>query len=137
MHRVAPRRSRRDARRAERVNAVRAMQPYAGMISKKSVRSWVKNAAALMPVIPLFASRKKSMVVPYVLGGIGVALASGIAAVMWLSPRTRTRALGVAKDTYGKINEQIARTRGESAPMGATSPSNGLVDHSGYSSTGL
>lgn len=54
-----------------------------------------------------FFSRKSSAVVPLVLGAVGVAIVGGLAAVMIFSPRTRTRALDVAKGTASKLQGQI------------------------------
>lgn len=56
---------------------------------------------AVSSEFPFFARR--SSVVPMVLGAIGVAIAGGIVAVMIFSPRTRTRALDVAKTIPQKI----------------------------------
>lgn len=77
------------------------------MISKKTINSFVKGAIAVMPAIPFITKRRNSNVLSYVLGGVGVAIVGGLAAVMFMSPRTRYRALDVAKQTYGKVNDKI------------------------------
>lgn len=69
-------------------------------------------------------SRRRTPVMAYVVGGVGLAIVGGVAALMFFSPRTRDKALTAAKDTYGKVNDKIGLLRGEAAPM-----SNGLVDH--------
>jgi hypothetical protein len=111
----------------------------AAMISKKQFNKALKGALAVMPAIPFIARRRSSVVLPLVLGGIGAALAGGIAAVIYFSPRTRYRALDIAKETYGKVNSQITHLKNrasESQPL-----ANGLSGDpgvgTGYSSTGL
>ena len=131
--------------------AVRAMQPRAPMISSKNINKVLKGAIAALPAIPYITKpRRSSMVLPFVLGGIGVALMGGMAAVMFLSPRTRYRAMDMAKNTYGKINEQIGQLthlasksgEGATASNGLSNGlANGMSDQSGvgtgYSTTGL
>jgi hypothetical protein len=131
------------------------MQPRALMISRNYINKVLKGAIAAMPAIPYVTKRRSSMVLPMVLGGIGVALMGGMAAVMFLSPRTRYRALDVAKNTYGKIGPQITELSNklgpqltrlahlktgkageESAPLAnGMSTENGIG--TGYSTTGL
>jgi hypothetical protein len=126
------------------------MQPRAPMISSKNLGKFMKGAIAAMPAIPYITKRRTSMVLPFVLGGLGVALMGGMAAVMYLSPRTRYRALDMAKTTYGKINTQIGEQLAHLKAKGAegTSASNGLSNGlanglsdqngiGGYSTTGL
>lgn len=60
-----------------------------------------------LPVIPMLWPRKKASVAPYILGAMGIAIAGGITAVMFFSPRTRNRTLGIAKDSYGKVLGQL------------------------------
>jgi hypothetical protein len=118
------------------------MQPRAPMISSKNINKILKSAIAVMPAIPYITKRRSSMVLPLVLGGLGVALMGGMAAVMFLSPRTRYRAMDVAKNTYGKINEQIGQlshlkakgSEGATVQNGLSTEQNGL---SGYATTGL
>lgn len=131
--------------------AVRAMHPLARMISKKTLNTVLKSAIAVMPAIPYITKKRKSMVVPFVLGGLGVALMGGMAAVMFLSPRTRYRALDMAKNTYGKLEPQIGKltsqiTQLRNAKSGgsmdeSTALANGMGEQpngiSGYSTTGL
>lgn len=98
------------------------------MITKKNINRVLKGVVAAMPAIPyIMKSRQRTSMTAYVLGGIGFAVAGGIAALMFFSPRTRYKALNVAKDTYGKVNDKISQLRTSSkdvAPM-----SNGLVEH--------
>lgn len=114
--------------------AVCAMQPAPLMISKKSVNKMWKGMIAALPVIPFLKPKKSSKVLSYVIGGIGLSVIGGIAALMFLSPRTRHRALDVAKDTYGKVNERIGHLKKE---RGIEGQPNGLVEGSGYQATGL
>ena len=104
------------------------------MITKKNINRVLKGVVAAMPAIPyIMKSRQRTSVTAYVLGGIGFAVAGGVAALMFFSPRTRNKALNVAKDTYGKVNDKISHlksTNKDGAPM-----SNGLVDRSEYSTT--
>ena len=116
------------------------------MISTKTINKVLKGAIAAMPAIPYITKRRSSMVLPMVLGGIGVALMGGMAAVMFLSPRTRYRAMDMAKNTYGKIESQITHLKskgegGASAQNGLSNGlSNGMVENgigTSYTSTGL
>jgi hypothetical protein len=97
------------------------------MITKKKAKKVLKGALAALPAIHIMRSRRQRMsIAAYVLGGVSAALVGGIAALMYLSPRTRTRALSAAKDTYGKVNDRISHLKshyGDKVPM-----ANGLVD---------
>jgi hypothetical protein len=118
------------------------------MIRMKDTNKLFKNILRALPAIP-FVAPKKTSVVPFVLGAIGVAVAGGIAAVMVFSPRTRYRALDIAKDGFGKVRGQIGQSSwGEKLGMShdggrTTTPGgyqNGLVSEAGagyQSSTGL
>lgn len=114
------------ARREERSGAGTADAVLSAMIlTKKNVNRVLKSMVAAMPAIPyIMRSRRRTPVMAYVVGGVGLAIVGGVAAVMFLSPRTRTKALTAAKDTYGKVNDKISHLRSETTPM-----SNGLVDH--------
>lgn len=125
------------------------MQSSRVMNWSKTTSKVIKNVTRAMAgvTIPYLASRKKTSVLPYVLGAIGVAVAGGIAAVMVMSPRTRHLALDAAKDGYGKVKGQLDAL-GVSEKIGlkngqSTAPqqpySNGLSPESSrtYSSTGL
>ena len=115
------------------------------MLRMKDTNKLLKNVLRALPAIPYLAPKKTS-VVPFVLGALGVAAIGGIAAVMIFSPRTRYRALDIAKDGYGKVLGQmdqlgISEKLGLSAGERSTAPggySNGLVGDTGatYSSTG-
>ena len=114
------------------------------MLRMKDTTKLLNNVLRALPAIP-FIAPKKTSVVPFVLGAIGVAAIGGIAAVMIFSPRTRYRALDIAKDGYGKVRGQMDQL-GISDKLGLTSGernttpggySNGLVSDAGasYSST--
>jgi flagellar biosynthesis/type III secretory pathway M-ring protein FliF/YscJ len=77
--------------------------------SIKDGKKLIKKALRNMPDLPFEVPflTKRTSVMPYILGGIGVALMGAVAAVMIFSPRTRYRALGVAKDAYGKVQGQL------------------------------
>ena len=110
----------------------------------KETNKLLKNVLRAWPAItaiPLFAPKKTS-VLPFVLGAIGVAVAGGIAAVMVFSPRTRYRALDIAKDGYGKVKGQLddlgvseklglQTDGGRNTTPNAQPHANGLVSSSG------
>ena len=76
-----------------------------------------------------FLSRKSSSALPIVLGAIGVAVVSGLAAVMIFSPRTRTRALDVAKGTASRIQSQIGHVGiGQGGKQDRVTQPNGLAE---------
>ena len=119
------------------------------MLRMKDTNKLLKNVLRALPAITMalpFFAPKKTSVVPFVLGAIGVAAVGGIAAVMIFSPRTRFRALDIAKDGYGKVLGQMDQL-GISEKLGLASDpnttpggyANGLVaDGAGatYQSTG-
>jgi flagellar biosynthesis/type III secretory pathway M-ring protein FliF/YscJ len=121
------------------------------MLRMKDTNKLLKNVLRALPVIttaiPFFAPKKTS-VVPFVLGAIGVAAIGGIAAVMVFSPRTRYRALDIAKDGYGKvlgqmdqlgISEKLGLASGDRNTKDGATYSNGLVAEgtgASYQSTG-
>ena len=117
---------------------VRLMQPDPTMMIKKthmqrSVNRVLKGLFGALPAIPyVMRSRRRSNIAAYILGGIGVAALGGIAALMFLSPRTRTRALNAAKDTYDKMSEKIVHERDRAAEA-----ANGLVERIEESTTGV
>src|SRR6185295_16040731 len=102
------------------------MQPLARMISKKTVNKMFKGVIAALPVIPFLKPKKSSSVLGFVLGGIGLSILGGVAALMYFSPRTRYRAMDAAKDAYGKVNDKIGTLTGKETPRVGTQP-NGLV----------
>lgn len=73
----------------------------------KTANRVLKTAIQLLPAIPLLRARRKSSVLPLVLGAIGVATIGGVAAVLIFSPRTRYRAMDAAKGAYGKVSDQL------------------------------
>lgn len=79
------------------------------MLTMKDTRKLLRTAIRMIPEIP-YVNEKRPSVLPFVLGAVGVAVAGGIVALFVFSPKTRTRALGIAKDTYGKVQDQIAET---------------------------
>lgn len=82
------------------------------MIWKKNINRVLAGMIAAMPAIPyIMKSRRRPSVTAYVLGGLGLAVAGGLVALMFFSPRTRSRALNAAKDTYGNVNEKISHLR--------------------------
>jgi hypothetical protein len=110
------------------------------IISSKNINKVLKGVIAAMPALPyIMKSRQRTSVTAYVLGGVAFAVAGGLAALMLFSPRTRTRALTAAKDTYGKVNEKISHLREtatEKALSDEQSPlSNGLSGRRDYSTT--
>lgn len=110
----------------------------------KDTNKLFKNVLRALPAIP-FIAPKKTSIAPFVLGAIGAAVVGGIAAVMVFSPRTRYRALDVAKEGYDRVRGQLDQL-GVSEKLGLrernTMPepySNGLVGETGatYSSSGI
>jgi len=118
-------------------------KPLRPMNWSKLSKQVIKGAVSAWSDLDIpFLAPKKSSVVPFVLGAVGVAFVGGIAAVMVMSPRTRYRALDIAKGGYGAVKGQIGKVGiGGSAETGASHQgySNGLSGEggAGYSSTGL
>lgn len=97
------------------------MQTVGAMMLKKkksSIRA-LEAMIAAMPAMPhITRSRRRASMMAYLIGGIGLAIAGGIAALMLLSPRARHKALDVAKGTYDRVNEKISHARSaEAEPM--------------------
>lgn len=107
------------------------------MKKRISLDSIVKTAISAAAVLP-FVRPKKTSVLPMVLGGIGVAILGGVAA-LYLNPRARTRALGMAKDTATRVKGQIGQTdlgRRFGIQANGAQPNGIAKEHTGYS-TGL
>lgn len=82
------------------------------MLTVKDTNKLLKNVLRAIPAVTAissfpFLARKRTPILPFVLGGIAVAALGGVAAVMAFSPRTRYRALDIAKDGYGKVRGQL------------------------------
>ncbi len=99
-------------------------------INKKLIRKAMRNMPDLPFGIRLAARRR--VVLPYVLGAIGVAVFGAVAAIMIFSPRTRYRAIGAAKGAYGKLGGR-ARQRIEEMRSGEGI----LEERSNYAPSGL
>ena len=80
------------------------MKNISKMMTTKNLNTVLKGVIAAMPAIPYIMKPKRTPIAAYVAGGIGFALAGGLAALFFFSPKTRTRALTVAKDGYEKIS---------------------------------
>jgi hypothetical protein len=114
------------------------------MLRMKDTNKLLKNILRALPAISAipFLAPKKTSILPFVLGAVGVAVVGGIAAVMVFSPRTRYRALDIAKEGYGKVRGQldelgISEKLGIAGEHAQQQPqANGLVNESGggYSS---
>jgi hypothetical protein len=110
------------------------------MLRMKDTNKLIKNILRALPAIPFIAPKKTSSSLPFVLGAIGVAVIGGIAAVMAFSPRTRYRALDVAKDGYGKVRGQLTNLKskyGEHDPLASQGYSNSTDQGSNYTSSGI
>lgn len=93
----------------------------------RAMKNVQKSMRRSLRDLPFGARRRSTPVLSYVLGAIGIAVVGGIAAVMAFSPRTRFRALDLAKDTVGKVEGKIGHTAiGEKLGMHRPSISNGL-----------
>lgn len=114
------------------------MQPSGPMKLSKNTTNTIKKVLqgviAAAPAIPYLLPKRRNSIAAYVIGGIGFAVAGGLATLMFLSPRTRNRALNVAKDTYSKVNGRIGSLRERQDGTGAMA--NGIVDRGDeYSAT--
>jgi hypothetical protein len=76
---------------------------------KRIVRRMNRYLTKLVKAAPAIAlmRRKRSALRDYAAYLAASMVATGVAALMALSPRTRTRALGAAKEGYGKVNEKV------------------------------
>lgn len=105
------------------------------MLRMKDTNKLINNVLRALPAISLLRRRRRAAMMPYyIAGALGVAIVGGITAVMLLSPRTRNRTLGMAKDGYGKVRgqlghlgiaERLGRAHGERVST-ADAYSNGL-----------
>ncbi len=115
------------------------------MLSKKNINTIIKGVTAALPAIPyVLKARQRTSVTAYIVGGVGFAVAGGIAALMFFSPKTRTRALTAAKDGYGKVSDKISHLRPVQSNGISTSEdlplANGFGGHADFSApttTGL
>lgn len=116
------------------------MQPLGAMDIKKSIKkSQIQRVlrgvmTALPAAMPIVIRRRRASILPFILGGIGFAIAGGAVAMMLLSPRTRQRALGAAKDTYGKMNQKVGQLTHRNIPNGVAGP-HAMIDPKEYGTT--
>lgn len=75
--------------------------------TKTQTRKFIKKVIAAAPLVAYARARRRSRLMPFVLGAIGVAAFGGVAAVMIFSPRSRTRALEAARDAYDRVADQL------------------------------
>ena len=120
------------------------MKNISSMMTKKNLNTVLKGVIAAMPAIPYIMRPKKTPIAAYVVGGIGFAVAGGLAALFFFSPKTRVKALTAAKEGYGKVSETIGHLHPVSSLLGSVKSedgqlANGFGGHSDYqpSPTGL
>ena len=108
------------------------------MMTKKNLNTVLKGVIAAVPAIP-YLMPKKTPIGAYIVGGIGFAVAGGLAALFFFSPKTRTKALTAAKDGYNKVSDQISHLKPviglADGAVKNEELSNGFGGHSEYSST--
>jgi hypothetical protein len=80
-------------------------------VDRKHIQRMLRGFIAALPMTYLLR-RRREPILPYILGGIGLAVVGGTVAIMMLSPRTRDRARLAAKNTYGKLNTRVGELRG-------------------------
>jgi hypothetical protein len=110
------------------MGAVRVMQLHRVMLHMKDI---LEDLRAIVPFLP----QKKTPLLPFVLGGLGVAVVGGIVATMILSPGTRKRASAIATEGYDVLHDKLQELSGRaatsvSAPPAAQAPApraNGLA----------
>ncbi len=115
------------------------MKNISKMMTKKNLNTVLKGVIAAVPAIP-YLMPKKTPITAYIVGGIGFAVAGGLAALFFFSPKTRTKALTAAKDGYAKIGDQISHLKpviglADGAVKNDAELANGFGGHSEYSST--
>lgn len=118
------------------------MKNISRMMTKKNLNSVLKGVIAAMPAIPYIMKPKKTPIAAYVIGGVSFAVAGGLAALFFFSPRTRTKALTAAKDGYAKVSDKITHLRPVASALNGHSDSDELpngVKNSDFqpSTTGL
>jgi ABC-type methionine transport system permease subunit len=117
------------------------MKNISKMMTKKNLNSVLKGIIAAMPAIPFIMQPKKTPITAYVIGGVSFAIAGGLAALFFFSPKTRTKALTAAKDGYTKVSEkvgeQISHLRPVDGAAHADGDVNGFAGHSDYQPSSL
>lgn len=93
------------------------MKNISKMMTQKNLNSVLKGVIAAMPAIPYIMKPKKTPIAAYVIGGVSFAIAGGLAALFFFSPKTRTKALTAAKDGYSKVSDKISHLRPVSSIM--------------------
>jgi hypothetical protein len=97
------------------MGAVRAMQLRRVMLHMKDL---LEDLRAIVPFLP----QKKTPVLPFVLGGLGVAIVGGIVATMILSPGTRKRAGAIATEGYDVLHDKLQELSGRATGSVSASP---------------
>ena len=119
------------------------MKNISKMMTKKNLNSVLKGVIAAMPAIPYIMKPKKTPIAAYVIGGVSFAVAGGLAALFFFSPKTRTKALAAAKEGYAKASDTISHLRPVNGVLNGTHVdgelSNGIHTSAEFqpSSTGL
>lgn len=85
-----------------RIALAYAMQLPMLMNTKRMIKKMFNATLDSLPSVGL--RRRNPPIMSWVLGAVGLAFVGGVAVAMIASPRLRTRALRVAKDTYGKVS---------------------------------
>jgi len=112
------------------------MKNISKMMTKKNLDNLLKGVIAAMPAIPYIMRPKKTPIAAYIIGGVSFAVAGGLAALFFFSPKTRTKALSAAKEGYSKVSDTISHLRPVNGIAHADGDaSNGFAGHSEYSST--
>jgi hypothetical protein len=104
-------RSTRKRRGTRDATAIGTMRNISKMMTKKNLNSVLKGVIAAMPAIPYIMRPKKTPIAAYIIGGVSFAVAGGLAALFFFSPKTRTKALTAAKDGYSKVSDKISHLR--------------------------
>jgi hypothetical protein len=109
---------------------VGTMKNISKMMTKKNLDNLLKGVIAAVTsgaAIPYIMRPRKAPIAAYVIGGVSFAIAGGLAALFFFSPKTRNKALSAAKDSYAKVSDTISHLR----------PVNGLAHADGDASNGF
>jgi hypothetical protein len=75
------------------------------------MKDLLEDLRAIMPFVP----QKKTPLLPFVLGGLGIAIVGGVVATMILSPGTRKRAGSLATEGYDVLRDKLQELSGRAA----------------------
>jgi hypothetical protein len=89
------------------------------------MKDLLEDLRAIVPFLP----QKKTPLLPFVLGGLGIAVVGGVVATMILSPGTRKRAGALATEGYDVLRDRLQELSGRATSTVTAVPAAPAAPH--------